>query len=87
MRTFEEIVAACKPILISGEMFDGEDYEDQPSVIFPDWTGEEEAQYHDDLVEYWFNHDYWCVFYHDEEIIGYESEGMECVVNSYKEAA
>lgn len=84
MRTFKEIVDACKPILISGEMFDGEVFENEQAVIFPDWTGEEESQYHDDLVTHWFDRDYWICFYHDEEIIGYESESMECVVNSYQ---
>jgi hypothetical protein len=84
MRTFNEIVDACKPILISGEMFDGEVFENEQAVIFPDWTGEEESQYHDDLVTHWFDRDYWICFYHDEEIIGYESESMECVVNSYQ---
>ena len=87
MRTLKEIIAACKPILISGEMFDGEDFEDEPAVIFPDWTEEEESAYHDALVEHWFNQDYWACFYHDEEIIGYESESMECCFKSYKTAA
>lgn len=86
MRTFEQLIADCKPILISGEMFDGEKFEDEPAVIFPDWTGEEEAEYHDDLVEHWFDQDYWMVFYHDEEIIGSESESMACTVESYKSA-
>jgi hypothetical protein len=85
MRTLEEMLAACKRILISGEMFDGEDFEDELAVIFPDWTEEEEDAYHDAMVEYFFDRDYWMVVYHDEEIIGSESESMECVVKSYKE--
>ena len=86
MRTLEELIKASTKILISGEMFDGDTFEDEPAVIFPDWTGEEESKYHDDLVEYWFDRDYWCCFYHDEGIIGYESESMCCVVQSYKKA-
>lgn len=85
MRTLKEIIAACKPILISGEMFDGEDFEDEPAVIFPEWTADEEDAHHDALVEYWFDRDYWACFYHDEEIIGYKSESMCCVVESFKQ--
>lgn len=86
MRTFEEIVAACKPILISGEMFNGYPFLDQQAVILPDWTGEEEDAYFDDLIEHWYDKDYWYCFDHDEEIVGFVSEAFEYEVTSYKEA-
>jgi hypothetical protein len=85
MRTFEEIVAACKPILISGEMFNGYPFHDQQAVILPDWTGEEEAKYFDDLIEHWYDQDYWYCFDHDEGIVGFECESMGYEVKSYKE--
>lgn len=86
MRTLQELIKACTPILISGEMFDGDKFEEQPAVILPDWASEEETEHHDDLIEHWFDQDYWMVFYHEEEIIGNQSECMGCVVESYKSA-
>ena len=85
MRTLEQLVKACKPILISGEMFDGLPFHDQQAVILPDWTSEEESKYFDDLIEHWYDQDYWYCFDHDEQVDGFICESFQFEVKSYKE--
>lgn len=85
MRTFEEIVAACKKILISGVFANGETFEDDPCVILPEWSDDEEAKYYDDLIEYWYDRDYWYCFDHNETIVGYYDMQGDYEITSYKE--
>ena len=84
MRTLEELVSACTPILISGSFLEGGTFEGELSVILPDWTMEEESEHHDALVEYWFDRDYWCCFYKEEDPIDHVSEEFGIRVDSYR---
>lgn len=85
MRTLEQLIEASKPILISGEFFNGDEFEEQPAVILPEMTGDEESEYFDDLIEHWYDQDYWYCFDHDENPVGFKCEAFEYEVTSYKE--
>ena len=88
MRTLKQLIAACTDILINGKHYIGDTFdgtfEDEPAVILPKLTLEEDRRYFDDLVEHWYNQDYWYCFDFNEPIVGHSSHEMGYEVDSYR---
>ena len=85
MRTLKQLIKASKIISMRGSFFDMTKFEDAPGVILPEMTGDEEDKYFDDLIEHWYDQDYWFCFDHDEKVEGYISEPFQYEVIEYKE--
>lgn len=82
MRTFEELIGACKQVVVAGRWYDETGtFEDGVCAVLPDMTGDEETQHYDNLLTHWYDHDYMFVFSHDDTIDGYEADNFRVMTH------